>query len=175
MISKWRSELDCLFPRTNWSNVLRYYSLLIICLHGRKRMKWVHSFPVQVPQKSFSQFEFPWLMKAEIIVQNKWIKGKQCTSTRVSFEQQRSTLHLVTNSQAPYLSTGCVPTLIICKWLSWGVKEGHMEDEPDRGGGVWVYFLQSVQRPSEGTTSLSNSALLFQLPHFYDSGLCEST
>lgn len=141
----------------------------------QKRMKWVNPFPVQVSQKSFSQFELPWLMKAEIIVQNEWIKGKRCTSTRVSFEQRRSTLHLVTNSQAPYLSTGCVPTLIICKWLSWGVKEGHMEDEPDRGGGVWVYFLQSVQRPSEGTTSLSNSALLFQLPHFYDSGVCEST
>lgn len=43
-----------------------------------------------------------------------------------------------------------------------------------RRGGVGCYFLQSVQWPREGTTSLSNSGLLFQLPHFYDSVLCES-
>lgn len=39
-------------------------------------------------------------------------------STQVSFKQWRSTRHLVTNAQAPYLSEGYVPALIICKWQS---------------------------------------------------------
>lgn len=42
------------------------------------------------------------------------------------------------------------------------------------GRSLVFYFLQAVQRFHEGTTSLSNSALLFQLPHFYDSGPRES-
>lgn len=95
---------------------------------------------------NFFSSELPWLMEEEIIVQHKWIKGKQCMSTQVSFKQWRSTLHLVTNAQAPYLLEGYVPALIICKWQSWGVKEGHrhcrghMEDEPCRGEELGVIF-----------------------------------
>lgn len=36
-------------------------------------------------------------------------------STQVSSKQWRSTLHLVTNAQAPYLSEGYVPALIILR------------------------------------------------------------
>ena len=143
------------------------------------QINWANLFPVQILQ--CPQFELSWLMKAVIIVQNKRIKGKQCMSTQVGFKQQRSTLHLMTNAQAPYLSEGYIPALIICKWPSWKVEEGHSlsrghrEDEPCRREGVRCYFLQSLQWLCEGTTSLSDSALLFQLPHFYDSGPCKST
>lgn len=80
----------------------------------------------------------------------------------------------------PYFSEGSVPALDMCKWRSCGVKGRTLELPRTHGGwtlqrgGLGCYFLQSVQRPSKGTTSLSNSALLFQLPHFYDSGPCES-
>lgn len=85
-------------------------------------------------------------MKAEIIVQNKQIKGKQCMSTQVSLKQPWSTLDYMTNVWPPYLSQGCVPALIICKWPSWKAKKGrslyggHREDGPCRGEELGVIF-----------------------------------
>lgn len=109
-------------------------------------------------------------MEAEIIVQHKWIKGKQCMSTQVSFKQWRSTLHLVTNARAPYLSEGYVPMLIICKWQSWGIKEGHsrgrghMEDEPRRGEELGVIFCSLRRGPAKALHLCQTLPFCFNYP-----------
>lgn len=52
----------------------------------------------------------------------------------------------MTNVRPPYLSQGCVPALIICKWPPWKAKEGrslyggHWEDEPCWGEESGVVF-----------------------------------
>lgn len=109
-------------------------------------------------------------MEAEIIVQPKWVKGKQRMSTQVSVKQWRSTLHLVTNAQAPYLSESYVPALIICKWKSWGVKEGrgrcrgHAADDPCREEEFGVIFCSLCRGPAKALHLCQTLPFYFNYP-----------
>lgn len=73
-------------------------------------------------------------MEAEIIVQHKWVKGKQRSSAQVNAKRWTSTRRLVTNNQAPYLSEGYVWTLIISKLQSWAASGRTRVLSRPRGG-----------------------------------------
>lgn len=111
--------MDLFIVRKELINILRFInslSVMLICLKEMIQMDWMNLLLMRVLQNVISSVRVVWLMEAEIIVQHKWVKGKQCMSTQVSFKQWTSMLHFVTNAQAPYLSESHVSALIICKW-----------------------------------------------------------
>lgn len=130
-------------------------------------------------------------MGAEIIVWPKWVKGKQCMSTQVSAKQQKRhadfddkypavlsftrrpphllPLLLIILQMAIPRSAGRTRALSRTRsawtlWRGWGGVGG--------GGGWWIgrsltlFSAVCAAAVAKGTTSLSNSALLFQLPYF---------
>ena len=79
-------------------------------------------------------------------------------------------LHLVTNASATYLSEGYVPALIICKWQSWGAKEGHercgghIEDGPCRGEEFGVIFCSLCRGPAKALYLCQTLPFCFNYP-----------
>lgn len=121
-------------------------------------------------------------MEAEIIVQHKWVKGKQRSSAQVSVKRWTSTLRLVTNNQAPYLSEGYVWTLIICKRQSWRASGRTRALSRPRGGWTLrkdatlvLFSAACAEAPAEALRLCQTLHFLDQLPPPPPTGWCRLT